>query len=85
MNRWRTSRSGRRGCPSPWTSWGKRPKSGKKCNPPQLEDLARNLELRAELSEQLRLRVDADHLRKRARHILAAAEDQAAASEAQTT
>ena len=53
-----------------------------KCNPPQLEDLARNLELRAELSEQLRLRLDANHLRKQARHILAAAEDQAAAEEA---
>jgi tetratricopeptide (TPR) repeat protein len=53
-----------------------------KCNPPQLEDLARNLELRAELSEQLRLRVDANHLRKQARHILAAAEDQAAAETA---
>jgi len=50
-----------------------------KCDPPQLEDLARNLELRAELSEQLRLRLDANHLRKQARHILAAAEDQAAA------
>jgi tetratricopeptide (TPR) repeat protein len=55
-----------------------------KCNPPQLEDLARNLELRAELSEQLRLRVDANHLRKQARHILAAAEDQAADTETQT-
>ena len=56
-----------------------------KCDPPQLEDLARNLELRAELSEQLRLRVDANHLRKRARHMLAAVEDQAAAAGAQTT
>ncbi len=46
-----------------------------KCDPPRLEDLARNLELRAELSDQLRLRVDAEHLRKRARHMLAAAED----------
>jgi tetratricopeptide (TPR) repeat protein len=49
-----------------------------KCDPPQLQELARNLELRAELSEQLRLQVDANHLRKRARHIAAAAEDQAA-------
>ena len=56
-----------------------------KFDPPQLEDLARNLELRAELSEQLRLRVDANHLRKRARHMLATAEDQAAAAQAQTT
>ena len=54
------------------------------CDPPQLEDLARNLELRAELSEQLRLHVDANHLRKRARHIAAAAEDQATAAETQT-
>ena len=55
-----------------------------KCNPPQLEELARNLELRAELSEQLRLRVDANHLRKRARHVAATAQDQTAASETQT-
>jgi tetratricopeptide (TPR) repeat protein len=48
------------------------------CDPPQLAELARNLELRAELSEQLRLQVDANHLRKRARHVAAAAEDQAA-------
>jgi len=48
-----------------------------KCDPPQLKELARNLELRAELSEQLRLHVDANHLQKRARHIAAAAEDQA--------
>jgi len=50
-----------------------------KCNPPQLEELARNLELRGELSEQLRLRVEANHLRKQARHVLAAAQDNAAA------
>ena len=50
-----------------------------KCDPPQLKELARNLELRAELSEQLRLHVDANHLQKRARHIAAAAEDQATA------
>jgi len=49
-----------------------------KCDPPRLEDLARNLELRAELSEQLRLRVEAEYLRKRARHMLAAADDLAA-------
>ncbi|HEV8416557.1 MAG TPA: tetratricopeptide repeat protein [Bryobacteraceae bacterium] len=49
-----------------------------KCNPPQLEDLARNLELRAELSDHLRLRVEANLLRKQARHISAAAQDQAA-------
>ncbi len=63
---------------------GKATKVWEKCDPPQLEDLARNLELRAELSEQLRLRVDANHLRKRARHVVATAEDHAA-SEAQTT
>jgi len=50
------------------------------CDPPQLENLARNLELRAELSEQLRLHVDANHLRKWARHIAASIEDQAAVS-----
>jgi tetratricopeptide (TPR) repeat protein len=55
-----------------------------KCDPPQLEDLARNLELRAELSEQLRLRVDANHLRKRARHIVAEAQDQTATADTQT-
>jgi tetratricopeptide (TPR) repeat protein len=55
-----------------------------KCQPPQLEDLARNLELRAELSDQLRLRVEANLLRKQARHILAAAEDQAAGTETET-
>jgi tetratricopeptide (TPR) repeat protein len=54
------------------------------CNPPQLQELARNLELRAELSEQLRLHVDANHLRKRARHIAAEAEDLAKAAETQT-
>jgi hypothetical protein len=62
---------------------GKATKIWEKCDPPQLEELARNLELRAELSDQLRQRVEANHLRKQARHILAAAEDQAA--EAQTT
>ena len=46
------------------------------CDPPQLEELARNLELRAVISDHLRLRVDADHLRKRARHALATAEDE---------
>ena len=51
------------------------------CDPPQLAELARNLELRAELSEQLRLQVDANHLRKRARHVAAEAEDQARAAE----
>jgi hypothetical protein len=50
-----------------------------KCGPPRLGELARNLELRAELSEQLRLRVEANQLRKQARHLIAAAEDQAAA------
>jgi hypothetical protein len=49
-----------------------------KCVPPRLQELARNLELRAELSEQLRRRVEAEDLRKRARHLTAAAEDQAA-------
>ena len=47
-----------------------------KCDPPQLDELARNLELRADLSDHLRLRVEANHLRKRARHIAATAEDQ---------
>jgi tetratricopeptide (TPR) repeat protein len=51
-----------------------------KCDPPRLEDLARNLELRADLSDHLRLRVEANHLRKQARHLAAAAEDHAAAS-----
>ena len=83
MNRWRTSRSGKDGCPSHWIELEKATKIWEKCEPPQLEDLARNLELRAELSEQLRLRVDANHLRKQARHIMAAAEDQAAAAETQ--
>lgn len=48
-----------------------------RCDPPRLQDLARNLELRADLSDHLRLRVEANHLRKRARHTAAAAEDQA--------
>ena len=55
-----------------------------KCNPPRLEDLARNLELRAELSDHLRLRVEANLLRKQARHMAAAAQDQAAGTETQT-
>jgi len=49
-----------------------------KCNPPRLLELARNLDLRADLSDHLRLRVEANHLRKRARLIAASAEDQAA-------
>jgi tetratricopeptide (TPR) repeat protein len=49
-----------------------------KCNPPRLDELARNLELRADLSDHLRLRVEANLLRKQARHLAAAAEDQAA-------
>jgi hypothetical protein len=53
------------------------------CNPPHLEELARNLEFRADLSEHLRLRVEANHLRKQARHIAAMAQDQA--SEDQTS
>jgi tetratricopeptide (TPR) repeat protein len=48
-----------------------------KCNPPRLEELARVLELRADLSDHLRLRVEANHLRKQARHVAAAAEDHA--------
>jgi len=48
-----------------------------KCDPPQLNQLARNLELRADLSEHLRLRVEANHLRKQARHVAAMAQDQA--------
>jgi tetratricopeptide (TPR) repeat protein len=51
------------------------------CDPPQLEELARNLELRAELSEHLRLRLEANDLRKQARHVAASAEDHAAASQ----
>jgi tetratricopeptide (TPR) repeat protein len=50
------------------------------CDPPEIEELARNLELRADLSDHLRLRVDANHLRKRARHMAASIEDQPAAT-----
>ena len=49
-----------------------------KCDPPRLAEFARNLELRADLSDHLRLGVEANHLRKRARYIAAAAEDQSA-------
>ncbi len=49
-----------------------------KCDPPRLAELARNLELRADLSDHMRLGVEANHLRKRARYVAAAAEDQAA-------
>jgi tetratricopeptide (TPR) repeat protein len=59
---------------------GKATEVWESCNPPQLEELIRNLELRAELSDHLRLRVDANHLRKRARHIAASIEDQATAT-----
>lgn len=45
------------------------------CDPPKSEELVRNLELRAELSDQLRLRAEANHLQKVARHVRAAAED----------
>jgi tetratricopeptide (TPR) repeat protein len=55
------------------------------CDPPQLAQLARNLELRADLSDHLRLRVEANHLRKRARHVIAAAEDQAQTRKLSTT
>ncbi len=48
------------------------------CDPPELEELARNLELRADLSDHLRLRVDANQLRKRARHVAASVQDQPA-------
>ena len=48
------------------------------------EDFARNLELQAELLDHLRLRVEANHLRKRARHLVAAAQDQAADTGTQT-
>jgi tetratricopeptide (TPR) repeat protein len=51
-----------------------------KCNPPRLEELARVLELRADLSDHLRMRVEANHLRKQARHLAAAAEDHASGS-----
>jgi tetratricopeptide (TPR) repeat protein len=47
------------------------------CNPPHLAELARNLEFRADLSDHLRLRVEANHLRKQARHLAAMAQDQA--------
>ena len=52
------------------------------CNPPHLEELARNLEFRADLSDHLRLRVEANHLRKQARHIAAMAQDQASVDQA---
>jgi len=52
-----------------------------KCHPPRLEELARNLELRADLSDHLRMRVEANHLRKQARHLAAAAEDHAAGTQ----
>jgi tetratricopeptide (TPR) repeat protein len=47
------------------------------CQPPRLEELARNLDLQADLAEHMRLRVEANLLRKRARHVQAAAEDAA--------
>ena len=53
-----------------------------RCQPPRLEELARNLDLQADLSEHMRLRVEANLLRKKARHVQAAAEDQAAAGAA---
>jgi len=62
---------------------GKATEAWEVCDPPQLAELARNLDLRAELSEQLRLHVDANHLRKQARHVAAAAEDQATADQTQ--
>jgi tetratricopeptide (TPR) repeat protein len=49
-----------------------------KCEPPRLEEWSRNLDLQADLSEHLRLRVEANLLRKKARHLQAAAEDEAA-------
>ncbi|HEY2846112.1 MAG TPA: tetratricopeptide repeat protein [Bryobacteraceae bacterium] len=52
-----------------------------KCTPPRLEEWSRNLDLQADLSEHLRLRVEANILRKKARHLQAAAEDQAALPE----
>jgi tetratricopeptide (TPR) repeat protein len=63
---------------------GKATQAWEACDPPQLQELARNLELRAELSEQLRLHVEANHLRKQARHVAAAAEDQARADQTPT-
>jgi tetratricopeptide (TPR) repeat protein len=48
------------------------------CDPPRSQELARNLELRAEISDHLRLRVDAGRLRKRARHAVASAQDEKA-------
>lgn len=53
-----------------------------KCQPPRLEELSRNLELQADLSDHMRLRVEANLLRKKARHIHAAAEDAAVAGAA---
>jgi tetratricopeptide (TPR) repeat protein len=46
-----------------------------RCDPPRLEELARNLELRANLSDHLRMRVEANHLRQKALHLAATAED----------
>ena len=56
-----------------------------KCKPPRLEELSRNLDLQADLSDHLRLRVEANLLRKKARHIQAAAEDQAVAGQPDST
>jgi hypothetical protein len=53
------------------------------CDPLPTEELVRNLELRAEISDHLRMRVDADQLRKRVRHALASAEDRASAAASQ--
>jgi len=55
------------------------------CKPPRLEELSRNLELQADLSDHLRLRVEANLLRKKARHVQAAAEDQAVAGQPDAT
>jgi tetratricopeptide (TPR) repeat protein len=56
-----------------------------KCKPPRLEEWSRNLELQADLCDHMRLRVEANLLRKKARHVQAAAEDQAAAGQPEST
>lgn len=56
-----------------------------KCQPPRLEEWSRNLDLQADLSDHLRMRVEANLLRKKARHVQAAAEDAAAGGQQQFT
>jgi len=56
-----------------------------KSKPQHLEEWSRNLELQADLSDHLRLRVEANLLRKKARHVQAEAEDQAIAGQPEST